>query len=70
VAPQGTAGTVVPVMADLISSEIDQHGAENVRVLGDSAGGGLALAAGQELVRRGDTVPSRLVLLSRSASSA
>jgi triacylglycerol lipase len=32
-APQGTAGTVVPTIADLISSEIDQHGAENVSVL-------------------------------------
>ena len=37
--PQGTAGTVVPAMADLISSQIDQHGAENVSVYGDSAGG-------------------------------
>ena len=35
--PQGgTAGTVVPAMADLISSQIDQHGAENVSVYGDS----------------------------------
>ena len=62
--PQGTAGTVVPAMADLISSQIDQHGAENVSVFGDSAGGGIALAAVQELVRRGDPVPSRMVLSS------
>jgi len=27
-APQGTAATVVPTMADLISSQIDQHGAD------------------------------------------
>ncbi len=40
--PQGgTAGTVVPAMADLISSQIDQHGAENVSVYGDSAGGSI-----------------------------
>jgi triacylglycerol lipase len=63
-APQGTAGTVVPVMADLISSQIDQHGPENVSVYGDSAGGGIALTAVQELVRRGDPVPSHLVLIS------
>ena len=63
-APQGTAATVVPAMADLISSEIDQHGAENVSVYGDSAGGDIALAAVQELVRRGDPVPSHLVLIS------
>jgi acetyl esterase/lipase len=63
--PQGgTAGTVVPAMADLISSQIDQHGAENVSVYGDSAGGYLALAAVQELVRRGDPVPSHMVLVS------
>jgi triacylglycerol lipase len=62
--PQGTAATVVPAMADLISSQIDQHGAENVSVYGDSAGGYLALAAVQELVRHGDPVPSHLVLIS------
>jgi triacylglycerol lipase len=63
--PQGgTAGTVVPAMADLISAQIDQHGAENVSVYGDSAGGDLALAAVQELVRRGDPVPSHMVLIS------
>ena len=63
-APQGTAATVVPQIADLIASQIDQHGAENVSVYGDSAGGGLALAAVQELVRRGDPVPSHMVLIS------
>jgi triacylglycerol lipase len=54
----------VPAMADLISAQIDQHGAENVSVYGDSAGGYLALAAVQELVRRGDPVPSHMVLIS------
>ena len=63
-APQGTAGTVIPVMADLISSEIDQHGAENVSLYGDSAGGNISLVSVQELVRRGDPVPSHMVLLS------
>ncbi|MDT5281216.1 MAG: triacylglycerol lipase [Mycobacterium sp.] len=62
--PEGTAGTVVPVMADLISAQIDQHGAENVSVYGVSAGGNLALTSVQELVRRGDPVPSHMVLLS------
>ena len=63
--PQGgTAGTVVPAMADLISSQIDQHGAENVSVYGDSLGGTIGLAAVQELVRRGDPVPSHMVLIS------
>ena len=62
--PQGgTAGTVVPAMADLISSQIDQRGAENVSVYGDSLGGAIGLAAVQELVRRGDSVPSHMVLI-------
>ena len=45
-APQGTAATVVPAMADLISSQIDQHGAENVSVYGDSAGGDIGAGRG------------------------
>jgi triacylglycerol lipase len=63
-APRGTAGTVVPQMADLIASMIHEHGPHNVSVLGDSAGGGIALCAVQELVRRNVTVPARMVLLS------
>ena len=63
-APQGTAATVVPQTADVIAYEIAQHGAENVSVYGDSAGGGLALLAVQELVRRRDPVPSHMVLIS------
>jgi acetyl esterase/lipase len=62
--PQGTAGTVVPAIADLISWQIDQHGAQNVSVYGDSAGGNIALAAVQDLVRHGDAVPSHMVLIS------
>ncbi|KWX67235.1 alpha/beta hydrolase fold domain-containing protein [Mycobacterium sp. NAZ190054] len=59
----GTAASEVPRTANFITTMIDGHGAENVSVLGDSAGGGLALAAMQELVRRGSRNPSRLVLL-------
>jgi acetyl esterase/lipase len=63
-APQGTAATVVPVIADFITDEVDRNGADNVSVYGDSACGGLALAAMQELVRRGDPTPAKMVLLS------
>ena len=60
----GTAGVVVPKMAGLMSSLIAQHGASNVSVIGDSAGGNIALAATQYMVSQGDPVPSRMVLLS------
>ena len=56
---QGTAQTEVPRMTDFISHMIKEHGAENVSVLGDSAGGGFALLAAQELARRGSPQPSR-----------
>src|SRR3984885_2025136 len=49
-APHGTASTVVPQMADLISWMIGEHGPGNVSIYGDSAGGGIALCAAQELV--------------------
>jgi triacylglycerol lipase len=60
----GTAGTVVPKMADFINSEVTQHGPSNVSVIGDSAGGNLALAAVELMVANHETVPSSMVLLS------
>jgi triacylglycerol lipase len=60
----GTAGTVVPEMAGLISMEIAQHGAPDVSVYGDSAGGNLALAAAEYMVNQGDPLPASMVLLS------
>ncbi|BBZ48170.1 PE domain-containing protein [Mycobacterium parmense] len=60
----GTAGTVVPAMAGLISAQIAAHGASHVSVLGDSAGGTLALAATEYLVANGNPVESSMVLLS------
>jgi triacylglycerol lipase len=61
---QGRAQTVIPDMADLISARITQHGANNVSVYGDSAGGGMALAVAQLLVSRGKPTPSHMVLIS------
>jgi triacylglycerol lipase len=62
--PEGTAGTVVPQTADLISSLINEHGAEAVSVYGDSAGANIGLAAAQELARRGGATFARMVLIS------
>jgi triacylglycerol lipase len=60
----GTAGVVVPKMAGLISTEITGHGASHVSVLGDSAGGTLALASVEYLVANNQAVPASMVLLS------
>ena len=60
----GTAGVVVPKMAGLISSEIAAHGASHVSVLGDSAGGNIALVSVEYLVANNETVPASMVLLS------
>lgn len=60
----GTAGVVVPKMAGLISTEITAHGASHVSVLGDSAGGTLALASVEYLVANNQAVPASMVLLS------
>ncbi|WP_052960409.1 alpha/beta hydrolase [Mycobacterium sp. EPa45] len=62
-APLGTAATDIPVMADFISAQIAAHGSDNVSVIGDSAGGNIALAALQEIVKRNGTQPHRLVLM-------
>jgi triacylglycerol lipase len=65
-APTGRASTVVPKIADLRSSVIADadNDADAVGVYGDSAGGGLALLATQEVVRRGSPTPARMVLIS------
>ena len=61
---QGRAQTVIPDMADLISARITRHGANNVSVYGDSAGGAMALAVAQLLVSRGKQTPSYMVHIS------
>jgi triacylglycerol lipase len=60
----GTADNVVPDMADLIEQQVQQHGAQNVSVFGDSCGGGIALSAAQLLASRGETQPGSMVLAS------
>lgn len=74
VTPQagGDAETIVPPMADFIAGRVAEHGADNVSVYADSAGGLIAMVAVQDIVRGcgGDTdclatrLPSSMVLLS------
>ncbi|MCV7153640.1 alpha/beta hydrolase [Mycolicibacterium pyrenivorans] len=61
--PGGTADVVVPQTAEVISEVIATRGAEHTYVLGDSAGGGLALAAVQMLVASGAATPRRMALI-------
>jgi acetyl esterase/lipase len=55
--PTGTAGEVVPVVADLAEELLAAVGADSVTLLGDSAGGTIALAAAM-LVRDRAVVPA------------
>jgi triacylglycerol lipase len=59
----GTAGTVVPEIAGLISTEIAAHGASHVSVLGDSAGAIIGLSGVEYMVANNETVPASMVLL-------
>jgi triacylglycerol lipase len=60
----GTAGTVVPAIAGIISAQVAQHGASHVSVFGDSAGGGIALASVEYEVAHGEPIPGSIVLIS------
>ncbi|HZM82269.1 MAG TPA: alpha/beta hydrolase fold domain-containing protein [Candidatus Limnocylindrales bacterium] len=63
-APTGTAETTVPAMADLIADVIHRiAGPRRVTLIGDSSGGGLALAATQLLRDSGRALPHALVLI-------
>jgi triacylglycerol lipase len=66
----GTAGTVEPEIANLISAEIGAEGAGHVSVIGDSAGGGIALAAVELLAGEDKAVPDSMVLESPTLEAA
>ncbi|WP_108251626.1 alpha/beta hydrolase fold domain-containing protein [Planctomonas deserti] len=61
--PLGTAGSVVPVFADLAEELVDEVGGEYVALLGDSAGGTIALATAMLLRDRGVPAPRDVVLI-------
>lgn len=62
-APAGTARAVVPAMADLAESLVDEVGAQRVSILGDSSGGGMALATAMVLRDRGVPPLHAIVLI-------
>lgn len=63
--PLGSAAHVVPVIADLTEELITEVGADQVSMLGDSAGGSISLSAAFLLRDRGRDGP-RLILISPS----
>lgn len=52
-APEGTAGALVEVCADLVEAMVAEVGADKVTIMGDSAGGGMSLATAMVLRDRG-----------------
>ena len=52
-APAATASTIVPAVANLAATLIAEVGADRVTIMGDSAGGGMALAVAMQLRDRG-----------------
>lgn len=65
-APAGTIAAVVPAAADLATELVDEVGADATSVVGDSAGGALALAVDLHLRDRGAAPTHRTVLVSRA----
>jgi acetyl esterase/lipase len=63
-APSATASAIVPAVADLAEQLIRDVGAENLSILGDSAGGGMALAVALQLRDRGAPALRATVLIS------
>src|SRR5262249_33288058 len=62
-APRGTAKEVVPATGLILRELIQTVGAQNVTIVGNSAGGGLSLAAAQWLRDTGNPQPNALILI-------
>lgn len=63
-APLSTADVTVPALAGLLRSLLEAVGPEDVTVIGDSAGAGMALAAAQVLRDGGGPRPRAMILIS------
>ena len=62
-APRGTAKEVVPATGRILRELMETVGAQNVTVIGNSAGGGLSVAASQWLREAGHPQPNALILI-------
>lgn len=63
-APEHQAPEILAAMRALYGEVAERHGAANVTVMGDSAGGGMSLALAQMLKADGGAMPASLVLWS------
>jgi monoterpene epsilon-lactone hydrolase len=63
-APHGTARTTVSTATDIAADLLVDHPTVDVTLIGESAGGGMALAVAQQLRDRYRVQPARIVLLS------
>ncbi|MGB5485452.1 alpha/beta hydrolase [Parasphingorhabdus sp.] len=63
-APEQKCEKLIPQMQQLFGQLAEKHGAPNMTVMGDSAGGGLSLALAHALRDSGSPQPGRLILLS------
>lgn len=63
-APQHHCSRTVPHMSKLFCELAALHGADNITVMGDSAGGGLSLALCENLVQTNRPLPHNVILLS------
>jgi len=62
-APEGTASVVVPTVADIAKAIVEREGADRTSILGDSSGGGMALAVAMVLRDRGSAPLGATVLI-------
>jgi epsilon-lactone hydrolase len=63
-APHSTASQTVPIATDIAADLIARVGAQNVTLMGDSAGGNIILSLAQTLRSRGLPQPRQIVLIS------
>lgn len=63
-APEHKAEEVIAAMRELYDELVDVYGANHLTVMGDSAGGGIALALAQVIAGDGGPQPASLVLFS------
>lgn len=62
-APMGTAEVVVPNMCDIYNQLRSDANIDNIVVMGDSAGGGLALAMCEYLLSTDGVQPNKIILI-------